>query len=88
LGLAYSRAVRWSSPPDGERSNTWLRREPTRATDGAALCSPAVVQVNCACGRIQRVHHHSAMAYANACMDCLPGPTGIGGCPEGCFSLN
>ena len=39
-----------------------------------------------ACGRTQRVHVHEPMAYAKACMDCAPGPTGVGTCPQGRFS--
>jgi hypothetical protein len=47
-----------------------------------------VADVYCACGRIQRIHVHEPMAYAQACVDCVSRQTMVGGCPHGRYSLN
>jgi hypothetical protein len=85
--LLYSAAMRSPTPP-GSARRTGESAPRGRAHDGAALCHPELVEVHCACGRTQRVHVHEPMAYAQACMDCVPGPTGVGTCPLGCYSLN
>jgi hypothetical protein len=61
---------------------------PRVGSDGAAVCPPELVRVNCRCGRSQLVHVHDTMAYAQACMDCVAAPTGRRGCPGVCFSQN
>jgi hypothetical protein len=49
---------------------------------------PLLADVYCACGRIQRIHVHEPMAYAQACVDCVSRQTMVGGCPHGRYSLN
>ena len=83
----YSPAMS-SPPPEKPSQTTQPGARPGVGSDGASVCPPVLIEVNCLCGRRQRVHAHDTMAYAQACMDCVAAPTGRRGCPSVCFSLN
>src|SRR5258708_24188819 len=59
------------SPPSPEkpRQTTHPGAGPRVGSDGASVCPPVLIEVNCRCGRRRRVHAHDTMAYAQACMD-------------------